>query len=333
MRKKEGHGFLAEEALRKIREKTGTAEQKWIVDSIRNPAEVQALRNFSQHFFLFGIYADKDLRWKRVEGKYDGDSKRFNEDDANDTGESSESHGQKVGACFYGADVVISNSEHITTVDNEDFRKLEGRINKYVDLVSNPLTKNKPIRPEEALMAMAYAASQQSSCLKRKVGALIVDEFGSVISSGVNEVPMAEKPCQQEYRDCHRDKLSKDFCKTLRAQIPDIGDNAERARDLFRKHFKMLDYCRALHAEETAIVNLARTGRAVSLDRCTLYTTTYPCRLCANKITTIGIKRVVYLEPYPDQEAKIILKNGSVRDEFFEGVTFKAYFRIYGEER
>ena len=40
---------------------------------------------------------------------------------------------------------------------------------------------------------------------------------------------------------------------------------------------------------------------------------------------------VVYLEPYPDEEAKAILKN--VPTEFFQGVTFKAYFRLYGEEK
>jgi deoxycytidylate deaminase len=88
-----------------------------------------------------------------------------------------------------------------------------------------------------------------------------------------------------------------------------------------------------LHAEENAIVNLARNGRSVPLERCTLYTTTYPCRLCANKIVNVGIKRLVYLEPYPDQEAKKILEHGAVRDEFFEGITFKAYSRVYGEKR
>ena len=56
--------------------------------------------------------------------------------------------------------------------------------------------------------------------------------------------------------------------------------------------------------EENAIVNLARNGRSVPLEECVLYTTTYPCRMCANKIANVGIKQVVYLEPYPDQRAK-----------------------------
>ena len=80
-------------------------------------------------------------------------------------------------------------------------------------------------------------------------------------------------------------------------------------------------------------MNLARNGRSIPIERCTLYTTTYPCRLCANKIVNLGIKRVVYLEPYPDPEAKVIFGAGEVEDEFFEGVTFKAFSRIYGEKK
>jgi hypothetical protein len=47
----------------------------------------------------------------------------------------------------------------------------------------------------------------------------------------------------------------------------------------------------------------------------------------------VGIRRIVYLEPYPDSEAKVILRSSGVSDEFFVGVTFNAYFRLYGEEK
>ena len=43
----------------------------------------------------------------------------------------------------------------------------------------------------ETNMAIAYAASMRSSCLKRKVGAVIVDITEDVFSSGYNEVPAA----------------------------------------------------------------------------------------------------------------------------------------------
>lgn len=60
---------------------------------------------------------------------------------------------------------------------------------------------------------------------------------------------------------------------------------------MFKKRFKILDYCRALHAEENAILNVTRTGSSSELKEATLYTSTYPCNLCANKITQVGIKR------------------------------------------
>jgi len=115
--------------------------------------------------------------------------------------------------------------------------------------------------------------------------------------------------------------------------MPEAVPKEANIKGLFRKEFKILDYCRALHAEENAIVNLARNGRSVPLEECTLYTTTYPCRMCSNKIVNVGIRQIVYVEPYPDEAAKSILKNADVKTQFFRGVTFKAYSRLYGEEK
>lgn len=93
---------------------------------------------------------------------------------------------------------------------------------------------------------------------------------------------------------------------------------------------KLLDICRALHAEEAAILSLIKSGIA-DLSDATLYTTTYPCNLCANKIVQSGIKRVVYAEPYEMKEAKELFKSNSVDVRSFEGVKSVAYFRIYGQ--
>ena len=90
----------------------------------------------------------------------------------------------------------------------------------------------------------------------------------------------------------------------------------------------MLDYCRALHAEESAIVNMARLSVSANLSKATLYTTTYPCNLCANKIAHVGIKKLIYFEPYPQREAKEILNAHNVKQIPFEGVTYNGYFRF-----
>jgi deoxycytidylate deaminase len=50
--------------------------------------------------------------------------------------------------------------------------------------------------------------------------------------------------------------------------------------------------------------------------------------MCSNKIVEVGIKEVVYFEPYPQDEAKKILKNGKVKMIPFEGATHRGYFRF-----
>jgi len=329
-----GHHYFAEQVISEISNLSEAVPEKgWIVDSIRNPAEVRALRNYSNRFFLFGIYADTEMRWKRVKTKYNGNLEAFDRDDKRDKGDESVCYGQQVGECFAEADVVVANQNDFEFPGNDDFKELAGRLSQYVRLTSRPLERQQPIRSDESSMAMAYAAAQRSSCMKRKVGAVIVDESGDVISSGFNEVPKGERPCIKRYRVCYRDWRCTDFFKRLGEQFPEVAGQEAAMESAFRSEFKILDYCRALHAEERAILNLARSGRSTSLATCTLFSTTYPCRLCANKIANVGMKEVVYLEPYPQQEAKDILRAAGVPDRLFEGVTFKAYFRLYGEEK
>jgi len=333
IRDEESPEFLAKKVIEKIASIKDYDKKIWVIDSIRNPREVRALREFSRNFFLFGIYADKEKRWARVREKYNSNRGAFDEDDQNDTGEDNPTHGQRVGDCFYEADVVLTNDVDFTAVGNDPFNRYIAEVDRYVKLVQEPLRKQQPITRDEALMAIAYAMSQRSSCRKRKVGAIIVDRDGNVVSSGYNEVPAHEKPCTQEYNNCHRDWLTDRFLQKLKEQIPEVAPKEANIKGLFRKEFKILDYCRALHAEENAIVNLARNGRSVPLEECTLYTTTYPCRMCSNKIVNVGIRQIVYVEPYPDEAAKSILKNADVKTQFFRGVTFKAYSRLYGEEK
>lgn len=331
LRQTQDPDFLAQKIVAQIDDKGAT--EKWVVDSIRNPAETHLLRNSFPRFFLFGVYAEKQTRWGRVQGVYKGNRREFDEDDSNDTGDESEPYGQRVAACFYEADVVLANNSNFDAVGNEAFEGFRGWVESYVGLVEKPLERKQPIHEREAPMAMASAASQQSSCMKRKVGAVIVDGAATVISSGFNEVPRHGTPCKKKFRKCQRDFLFKEFADALRQRGFTDEGKEELLVKFVRRSFKMLDYCQALHAEENAIVALARNGSSVPLDQCTLYTTTYPCRLCANKIVNLGIRKVVYLEPYPDEEAKLILKRDGVDDEFYQGVTCRAYFRVYGEEK
>jgi deoxycytidylate deaminase len=92
---------------------------------------------------------------------------------------------------------------------------------------------------------------------------------------------------------------------------------------------KLLDMCRALHAEENAILGLSGISKTGD-GKLILVTTTFPCNLCANKIVAAGIKTVYYAEPYTMKEAVEILSKCKVEPIKFQGIKSSAYFRLYG---
>ena len=61
------------------------------------------------------------------------------------------------------------------------------------------------------------------------------------------------------------------------------------------------EYGRVVHAEMEAILSCARQN--ISLLGATLYCTTFPCHNCAKHIIASGIKKVIYVEPYPKSKA------------------------------
>lgn len=321
IRTQNGNGFLAQEAIMAI---NSSDKDFFVVDSIRNTHEVDALKSAFSNFFLFAVWASKGTRWDRTKSKYAGNEALFEQDDSRDNDEKCES-GQQITLCYQMADVIILNEKKINSKEADEYKNLSSIVKKYVDLIQQT-SKFEPTEMEP-LMTMAYANSMRSSCSQRKVGALIIDEFGNVFSSGYNEVPASERPCKNTYGMCYRKYIRKELEIKLQEEIRD-EELTNRVSAIVKKNSKMLDYCRALHAEESAIVNMARLSVSANLAEATLYTTTYPCNLCANKIAQVGIRKVVYYEPYPQQEAKDILNAHGVQQIPFEGVTNNGYFRF-----
>ena len=162
--------------------------------------------------------------------QYNGNQKEFEEDDARDTGRDSPKTGQRVADCFAEADVVIPNNDQIEALGNEDFKAYDGRVGEYVSLLLNPLAHQRPIRQQEAIMATAYAVSQQSSCLKRKVGAVIVDGAGNIIASGFNEVPSYGRPLEGLHGKCFRDVAWEEFFPQLKTDPSGSGSSTGRGK-------------------------------------------------------------------------------------------------------
>ena len=124
---------------------------------------------------------------------------------------------------------------------------------------------------DEYFMEMAFLASKRSTCVRRHVGAVIVKDK-RVLSTGYNGSPKGTQHCEE--LGCIRQQLN----------IPS-GTRHE--------------LCRGVHAEQNAIVQAAYFG-GISVNGATIYTTTYPCSMCAKILINAGIKEVVYSEGYVD---------------------------------
>lgn len=321
LREQKGADFLAQKAIEKINSSQST---KFVIDSIRNTHEIEKLKKTFTQFYLFAIWASKDTRWERVQDKYNRDFPSFEKDDNRDKDEKQET-GQQITLCYQMADFIILNEEKIHSQKSDMFKKLKAIVEKYIGLIEKTMVYEP--NEEETLMAMAYANSMRSSCSQRKVGALIIDEYGNVFSSGYNEVPVLERSCASVYGMCYRKYLRRDIDEKIKTELAD-ETIATKVSSIVKSNSKMLDYCRALHAEENAIVNMARLSVSTDYSKATLFTTTYPCNLCANKIAQIGIKKIVYYEPYPQEEAKKTLAEHKVEQIPFQGITFNSYFKF-----
>ncbi len=62
MRAKEGHGVLAKKALKKIQVHS---HDKWVIDGIRNPAEIDELKK-GENVHIWGLTADRDMLVSRI---------------------------------------------------------------------------------------------------------------------------------------------------------------------------------------------------------------------------------------------------------------------------
>lgn len=320
-----------------------------IIDGIKNSGEIIEFRKYS-NFFLFSIDTDEDKRWSRVKEKYEGRQFEFDSDNERDHNESID-YGQQVDKCVYLSDILFNN-------DSDIKKELFDKVDFYLNLIQ----RSDNVYPLhcESVITQAYCESLKSACLKRKVGAVIVSSKGIPLVAAYNEVPDSEMPCKKKYGMCYRDKVKIDLIKKLRncpkcngsIKINDLAprcsnDNCKLDLDLdsffickkcsFKiiKNFigKRMEVCRALHAEERAILYLGRLGAGMPVKNSTLtlYTTTFPCPQCANKIVESGINRIIYVEPYPTKESRDLLKSslGERKIEKFEGVKARAYFRIY----
>jgi dCMP deaminase len=146
-------------------------------------------------------------------------------------------------------------------------------------------TKGRDARPgwDEYFLEIADLVAKRSTCLRRKVGALVVKDR-RILATGYNGTPSGIAHCDEV--GCLRDKL----------KIPS-GERHE--------------LCRGLHAEQNVLLQASLHG--VSLKDSAIYVTNQPCIICAKMIINAGIKEVVMADRYPDPMALQFLKEAKIR--------------------
>lgn len=136
---------------------------------------------------------------------------------------------------------------------------------------------------DEYFLEVASVVASRATCLRRKVGAVIVKDK-RILATGYNGAPSGLKHCLDI--GCLREKL----------KIPS-GERHE--------------LCRGLHAEQNAI--LQAVVHQIDIKNSALYATNQPCIICAKMLINAQIKEIVIASGYPDKLAREMLKEAKIK--------------------
>ena len=350
---KKDAGALARLAITKL-DGDASPHNRLVIDGIRNIGEIEFLRSkFGYSFFLFGLSCPTSDRWERLKHRYKSNGQDVSEFAADDERDRDEEYvyGQQVNPCIDRADVLLDNSNEVTTADRQK------KLSEYIDLITGAHVRY--ATPGEHYMNMCYSSAHGSKCLKRQVGAVLVDAKphtrGAVVGVGYNENPAATEPCVDEPAygadkqkgvsgKCYRDIVrSRSFAKLAAdgRRCPSCGERLVelakapwscRSCNIDLEQFfwpeRAMSLCTAIHAEMAAILAAGKSAKGT-----TLYSTTFPCFQCAEKLIEAGIADVVFTESYPDIRAAERLEMAQVGQHRFEGVRSYRFHDIFGRAR
>lgn len=220
---------------------------------------------------------------------------------------------------------------------------------------------------DERCMEVAYTAKLNSSCVSRQVGAVITNASHSIRSIGWNEVPYGQMPCGlrsisdivnndfEDYKRCmysdfergtsNQTNIYKDgqtFQEKVAEDYKDIIDTMDQRshskcsvfcfRDLHNRYTgeKNQVYGRSLHAEENALMQISKFG-GEGLMNGLIYVTASPCELCSRKLYQVGVRKIVYIDPYPGIAREQTIASGHLKPELiqFRGAYGASYYKLY----
>ena len=166
-----------------------------VIDGIRNIGEVEWLRKQFPQFWLVAVYGDYSTQWARVKDtSLYPNEEIFKRDNQRDSGEE-EPFGQNVQRCVYESDYVLKNTKDIQPARVREGTLAE-KLMRDIQVMKGEKDSLRNPFPHEVFMATAVSHSHASHCLKRKVGALIVDEANNItLSVGYNDNPIGMESC------------------------------------------------------------------------------------------------------------------------------------------
>lgn len=255
MRAAGGPAALAERLLAQL-----LPDRNYVIDSIRHPAEVEALRRAGSGFRLLWIDAEETTRIERLRRRgRGGDPSTLDALRRLEGRElaSDDPAGQQLLAVRELADFHARNDGDLAALH----RTLQEVLERCLHFE----------RPgwDEYFMRIARMVASRSNCVKRKVGAVIVRDR-RIISTGYNGTPRGTRNCNEG--GCPR-------CNS------------------FAQGGTRLDECLCSHGEENALTQAAYHGASVRA--ASLYSTFCPCLTCTKMIINAGIEEVVFNADYP----------------------------------
>jgi deoxycytidylate deaminase len=297
----------------------------FLINSLKHPDEVRALRRiYKEKLFVISAFSGIEKRLDSLcsliaksEGSTSNETYRARAQKLVDKDERRHGSiiGQNLSSTFHLADFFVRCNAQASRNLDRLFKLLFGH--PYIT----------PFR-DEFFMYEASGNALRSSDLSRQIGAVITNDNHDIVARGCNEVPVAGGgsywPDRDERYDNRDYKTGRDFNNVKKDQvlrellqflkdrqvfddkIDDVDVSSVTDSLIFGKHknrFKdlrisnLIEFGRVIHAEMSALMEAARRGLAVQNG--VIYTTTFPCHMCGRHIIASGIKRVVYIEPYP----------------------------------
>ena len=139
---------------------------------------------------------------------------------------------------------------------------------------------------DEYFMEIAIVVAKRSTCLRNQMGALFVKNK-RILTTGYNGAPAGLDHC-------------------------DVVGCAREGVQSGTRH----ELCRAVHAEQNAIIQAARYG--INITGASIYVNTQPCIVCAKMLINAGIDEIVYQNPYPDELAMSMLEEAGMKLRVFD---------------